>query len=40
MTSNDNNDKRKLEEETESLAVRKRLWLSDDYGSDYDSSES
>jgi hypothetical protein len=40
MTSKDNNNKSKLEEETKCLVVRKRLWLFDDYGGDYDSSES
>jgi hypothetical protein len=39
MTSNDNNDKCKIEEEVESLTVRKRLWLSDDNGGDDDASD-
>jgi hypothetical protein len=40
MTSNDNNDKRKLEEEADSSMVRKRLRLSNDDTSDDDSSDS
>jgi hypothetical protein len=39
MASNDNG-KRKMEEEVESLTARKRLWLSDDDASDDDSSDS
>jgi hypothetical protein len=39
MASNDNNVKRNLEEEVESLAARKRLRLSDVDGSDDDSSD-
>jgi hypothetical protein len=39
MASNDNNDKRKLEE-AEISVVRKRLWLSNDDGSNDDSSNS
>jgi hypothetical protein len=38
MASNDNG-KHKLEEEVESLTMRKRLWLSDDDGCDDDSSD-
>jgi hypothetical protein len=34
MASNDNNGKRKLEEEVESLMVRKSLWLSNDDAND------
>jgi hypothetical protein len=40
MASNDNNGKRNLEEEVESLAVRKRLRLSDEDGGDDDSFNS
>jgi hypothetical protein len=40
MASNDNNDKRKLEEEAETSTVRKRLWLSDDNGGDDNSYDS
>jgi hypothetical protein len=39
MASNDN-DKHKLEEEVESLMVRKMMWLSNDDDGDYDSSDS
>jgi hypothetical protein len=39
MASNDNG-KRKMEEEVESLTARKRLWLSDNDASDDDSSDS
>jgi hypothetical protein len=39
MASNDNNDKRKLEE-AEISVERKRLWLSNDDGSNDDSSNS
>jgi hypothetical protein len=40
MVSNDNNDKRKLEEVAESSMARKRLLFSGNNGSDNDSSDS
>jgi hypothetical protein len=40
MASNDKNNKHKMEEGVETSTVRKRLWLSDDDGSDNNSFDS